>query len=56
MTGKVYVHVREERDSLDGCPFCGNRECTLEAVSLQAQHDSTLCCLDCEPSEEGDGK
>lgn len=30
--------------------------CTLEAVSLQAQNDNELCCLDCEPSEGGDAE
>jgi len=29
-------------------------DCTLEAVNLQTQCDNTLCCLDYEPSEEGD--
>lgn len=27
---KTYVYNREERERLDGCPVCGNRECTLD--------------------------
>jgi len=30
MTAKVYTEHKVERDSLDGCPVCGNAECTLQ--------------------------
>ena len=37
MTAKVYYTNREERESLDGCPVCGNRECTLDDCAYEGK-------------------
>ena len=37
MTAKTYVHEHEERERLDGCPACGNPECTLEDQTYEGK-------------------
>lgn len=43
-----YVHEREERDSIDGCPACGNYFCTLEDTDYTGkEHVAFYTCDAC---------
>ena len=46
MTARKYVHEHEEREDPDGCPVCGNRECTLEDQAYEG--DEYMAFYECD--------
>jgi len=49
MTTKVYIDEKVERENLDGCPVCGNPECTLDDSGYDGkEHWAAYTCDACE--------
>lgn len=48
MTAKVYTNQMVERERLDGCPVCGNPECTLDDTDYHGkEYAAYYTCDEC---------